>query len=171
MSRQIIICVEANKKSRTDYIYIKDILDYYYDYNQYRTSIKPIFMDSKYNYNKTDIEKQISEKKKQFYGETSILICVDTDKIHANYEDKSFFEKVRLYCNEKEYDLVWFCSDIEEVCLGSSVLDGMKVKEAKAFRRKNMVEKIETKKIEESKPLKGRSNILVILDKYLSRKK
>ena len=171
MYRQLLFCVEANKRSRTDYVYIKDIIDYYYNYDNNKTSIKPIFMGSKYNYNKKDVTRQISEKIRQFDGETNVLICVDTDSIQANYEDKETFDKLTLYCNNNNYELIWFCEDIEEVCWGETIVDCDKVKASERFRRKSMVKEISANKMESSRLSKGYSNILRVLDKYFIRKK
>lgn len=51
MYKQIIICVEANKKSKSDYYYIKKIIDTYYNIDD-KIKLTPIYLGGKGNYKK-----------------------------------------------------------------------------------------------------------------------
>ena len=74
------------------------------------------------------------------------------------------------FCKEKDYDLIWFCHDIEEAFLGKKVSDSQKVQEAADFRKKNKIEGIPIENLSVSEKKANSSNILCILDKYLVRK-
>ena len=171
MYRQLLFCVEADKKSNSDFVYISEILKHFYSYDNNKVSVKCINMGSKYNYNRSKIIKEISSRIRQFRGETNVFICVDTDNIQGKYEDKKKIEEIDDYCKLKGFELIWFCRDIEEVCWGKHIADDIKVKEAGRFRRKNIIKNLETKKLESNNHNKENSNALLVLDQYLERSK
>lgn len=68
------------------------------------------------------------------------------------------------------YGMVWFCHDVEEVFLGIKISDSQKVQEAGVFRKKRKIEETRADNLSCSVKRARASNILNILDKYLSRK-
>lgn len=50
MGLQLIFVVETNKKCKSDWIYIKDTIDYFYQYDPTQTKFSVVFMDGKGNY-------------------------------------------------------------------------------------------------------------------------
>lgn len=75
-----------------------------------------------------------------------------------------------IYCEEKDHELVWFCHDVEEVFLGKRVPDSQKVQEAGTYRRKNGIREMYFNKLSEKTVRPHTSNLMCILDKYLTRK-
>lgn len=65
--------------------------------------------------------------------------------------------------------MVWFCHDIEEVYLGDSVEKRIKTDVAIDFKKKGLVSKEDPEKLMSEKIIKGTSNLLSVLDKYLKR--
>ena len=52
MSLQLIFVVETNKKCKSDWIYIKETIDYLYQYNQTKVKLSPVYMDGKGKFKK-----------------------------------------------------------------------------------------------------------------------
>lgn len=50
MGLQLIFVVETKKKCKSDWIYIKDTIDYYFKYDQANVKITPVYMDGKGKY-------------------------------------------------------------------------------------------------------------------------
>ena len=44
MGLQLIFVVETNKKSKSDWIYVKDTVDYFYKYERTEVKFSPIYM-------------------------------------------------------------------------------------------------------------------------------
>lgn len=170
MAVQMILCVETNKRADTDSIYIMETIRYWYDLNN-QVKISKIFMNTKSRYNSKDVLKEIDEKSKAFtIGETKVIYCIDTDQYEKNIEHEKEFNSISRYCEEKGYDLIWFCHDVEEVFLGKKIPDSQKVNEAAMFRRKKKIEEIHPDKLSCNEKRACVSNIMRVLDKYLSRK-
>ncbi len=60
------------------------------------------------------------------------------------------------------------CHDVEEVFWGHKVSDSQKVQEAFSFRKKKRITEISSKNLSSKEKRTCTSNILDILDKYLS---
>ena len=58
MGLQLIFVVETNKKCKSDWIYIKDTIDRFYQYDQAQVKFSPVYMDGKGKYKNK--EKEIS---------------------------------------------------------------------------------------------------------------
>lgn len=80
MSKQILLCVETNKKARTDYLYIVATIKKYY-IDDRKIIQRPIFLDSKTKYNAKDKVKEINKAIKEFSGETKVIYFIDVDDI------------------------------------------------------------------------------------------
>lgn len=170
MSIQMILCVETNKRADTDSIYILDAIRHWYQLNN-KTKISKIYMNAKSRYNSKDVLREIHKKTTDFsIGETKVIYCIDTDQYEINTEHAKELENINRYCKENNYDLIWFCHDVEEVFLGHSVSDSQKVQTAASFRRKNEIQKIHMDKLFCNTYCNCGSNLLKVLDKYLPRK-
>ena len=56
MGVQLIFVVEANKSCKSDWIYIKSTIDYFYEYNRTGLKLSPVYMDGKGNYKQKEKE-------------------------------------------------------------------------------------------------------------------
>lgn len=125
----------------------------------------------KYKDKEKDILKLISQ-----YASTSkanrskVIYCFDCDDYDMKPEDLKSLESAQQYCSEKGYDFVWFCKDIERVYLGKKVDDSQKKKEAEKFKAKKLIHNIDASKLSVTSYQANTSNIMKILDKYLTRK-
>ncbi len=172
MSRQLLFCVETDKRSKTDWVYIKSVIDKYYIIDN-SISVKPVFMGGKTNYNRGKVVREIKTLIKQFSqtGSTTVLYCIDTDNWDTDHERKRELEEVRKYCTEQGYEFIWFCRDIEEVFWGHQIHNSDKIEKAKKFRSKNRVDLIPADNISKQKIKIGCSNIISVLNKHLKRAK
>ena len=173
MGLQLIIVVEANKKCKSDWIYIKDTIDRFYRYEQAHVKFSPVYMDGKGNYKRK--QREVSELISQYAAasktnQSEVLYCFDCDDYDVKSEDLDFLKSAQQYCNEQEYDFIWFCKDIESVYLGRKVDDGQKKKESSIFKAKKMIKDVDERKLLASTYRTNTSNIMNILDNYLKRK-
>lgn len=170
MAIQMIFCLETNKRANTDYIYIQETIDWLYQKsNQIRFT--PVYMGTKTKYQSRDVLREIMRRTKAFtIGQTKVIYCIDTDHYEKNSEHASAFSDIKRFCEENNYDLIWFCHDVEEVFLGRKISDDLKVREAGTYRRKREIEKISTEKLSSETVRTYTSNLLCVLDKYLVRK-
>lgn len=170
MAIQMMLCVETNKKADTDSIYISETINYLYTVNN-QIKISKVYMNTKSRYKSKDVLKEINQKIKAFtIGETKIIYCIDTDDFERNIDHQKEFHEISRFCEENAYDLIWFCHDVEEVFLGKKVPDSQKVQAAGTFRRKRKIEEMDLNKLSSGVIRIHTSNILNVLDKYLTRK-
>lgn len=170
MARQLIFCLETNKRANTDYIYIKEAIDFLYQESR-QVKISPIYMGTKTKYRSKDVLKEISQKKKMFiHGETKVIYFIDTDAFEKSAEHENAFREIRQFCEKNNFDLVWFCHDVEEVFLGRQIPDDLKVQAAGTYRGKGEIEKMSPEKLSSEIMRKNTSNLLCVLDQYLDRK-
>ena len=52
MGLQLIFAVETNRKCKSDWIYIRDTIDRFYEYENTRIKLTPVYMDGKGKYKK-----------------------------------------------------------------------------------------------------------------------
>lgn len=170
MAIQMILCVETNKRADTDYIYISETIRHLYKKDN-QITINKVYMGSKTKYKSKEVLRNIKQLTKDFtIGETRVVYCIDTDAYETDIEHKKTFGDISRFCEENGYDLIWFCHDIEDVYIGKKISDSQKVQEAGAFRKKNKINEMELDQLSSDKKRAHTSNILCILDKYLSRK-
>lgn len=166
-NKLIVICVECNKQSETDKIYISETIKKYYNIGN-EVAIRYCKMGTKTKYNK--IQSKIKEATKNAPDYT-IILCVDTDDIFASSEAVSLNEKITEYCHAQGYELVWFCKDIEEVFLHEIVSDTDKPKKAELFKTNPRTCKATESSLSVQTPdNRKKSNLLRVLDKYLNRR-
>lgn len=170
MAIQLILCVETNKKSDTDSIYITETLNHYFKIDN-NVKISKVYMETKTKYKSKDVLKDINEKIKLYsFGDSKVIYCIDTDDFEINQEHKRQLEEIGNYCEDNNYDIIWFCHDVEDVFLGKRISDKQKTAEAKTFRRKNAIQQIDTAKLTCNLKICHTSNILNVLCKYLEQK-
>lgn len=170
MAIQMIICLETNSRSKTDYIYIKETLDYLYEINN-QVKISPVYMDGKNKYQTKGVLREIAQKIKAFtIGRSVVFYCVDTDDYEKNTEHANEFHDIRQFCKKSGYEFIWFCHDIEEVFLSKKLSDSQKVREAGAFRNRKGIKNIPLERLTQETVKPSASNIVYILDQYLKRK-
>ncbi len=180
MGRQLIICVEANKESKSDYIYIKKTIEEFFDLDLSVVKLSPIYMGGRGNYASNKIRKEIKRLSNQYNStslnnENSVIFCFDCDDYDTNSEDENFITRAKQFCDKNNYDFVWFCRDVEDVYLKRKVPDNQKRKEADRFITGKKIESVRAEVLSE----KGnslsdfrihRSNIFSVLEKYLKKK-
>ena len=176
MGLQLVFVVEANKKSKTDWIYIKDTIDRFYKYDVAHLKLSTVYMDGKNKY--LVKEKEVKSLISQYNGAsaknvTKVIYCFDCDDYDSNPVDKDFIDKTQKFCKSNNYEYVWFCKDIERVYLGKKVEDGQKNREATKFKADKLIDGVNESRLRGKSICPNMSNILSVLDKfkpYLVRK-
>ena len=169
MSKQILMCVETNKQSDTDSVYIFCTISHYYEESR-KISRKIVHLGSKTKYRDGKIQKEINRFKKGFPGETYVIYFIDTDEYAAKPEDKKLLEEIQEYCSQQEYDLILFDKDIEDVFWGEQCPNTEKVKKARQFKMKKLIESVDESSLSSTILARHQSNILNILNKHFTRK-
>ena len=172
MNCQLIFCVEANKSSKSDYIYIKNTVDRFYIYNNADIKLSPVYMGGRGNYNKNNILTKINSLISQYKagtktGNSIIIYCFDCDNYDSDPQDALFLENARSFCSERGYELVWFCRDIEQVYTGAKCHDRDKKKVAESFAKSRQIKTINADELRHSVYKDKASNLCSVLDKYL----
>lgn len=173
MGLQLIFVVETNKKCKSDWIYIKDTIDHFYEYDKAHVRFTPIYMDGKGNYKKKEAEvlRWITQ-----YGsmtesnQSEVIYCFDCDDYDFDVEDLNFLQEAEKFCRDKGYHFVWFCKDIEGVYIGRKVPDNKKQKEATIFKEKKLVRNVDAKKLSCTNYRTNTSNIMKVLEPYFDEK-
>ncbi len=171
MRRQVLFCVETNKRANTDYRYILSTIDRYYDTSDRQVSYKPIFLESKTKYKDRGKIKEINSFVKNFKGNTAVVYCIDFDDSDRNPETRQLFQSIREFCDSQGYEFVFFNRDVEDVFWGETVNDKDKVAKADQFVRKKMIDVIEESILrDETEKKRHYSNLLNVLDRYFKKK-
>ena len=173
LGKQLIICVETNRQCKSDWMYIKSTIEQYYAINNSDIKLSPVYMNGKGNYKSNKVKKEVATLIKQYAAgtekgsESHVIYAIDSDEYFANAEDAAFIKNVVKYCKGNNYELIWFCRDIEEVYLGKRIEKREKEREATAFLQNHRIKTIKSEILKSENVTLGRSNILLILDKYL----
>ena len=173
MGMQLIFVLETNKKCKSDWIYIKDTIEYFYNIDANNIKFTQVYMDGKGNFKnkQKEINKNIDQYAKgASNGNSKVICCLDSDDYDINMEAIKFLNEAFKFCNDNKYELIWFCKYIERVYLRKKVVKDEKKKEAGKFKANKTIRNIDAKNLVASKYKDGTSNILNILDKYLERK-
>lgn len=103
--RQLLIFVVESKsdKENSDGIYLKETLNYFYDFNQKDTIIKFVYMNGKQNYNKRKVEQKVLHFIKHAKAminniQYKVFYVFDKDNVNLSSEDIIFNKKVTQYC-------------------------------------------------------------------------
>ena len=169
MGLQLIFVVEANKKSKTDWIYIKETIDRFYKYDVAHLKLSAVYMEGKNKY--LSKVKEVNLLISKYNGASSInvtkvIYCFDCDDYDSNPVDKEFLEKTQEFCNANNYAYVWFCKDIERVYLGKKVEDGHKNREATRFKANKLIDGVKESRLNGKSISHNMSNILRGLDEF-----
>ena len=128
-------------------------------------------MDGKGNYKSSKKEKEIGKLVSQYKAgaksnQSKVIYCFDCDEYNTKPDDAKFLEMSKNYCNDKGYDFVWFCKDIECVYIGNKVDDSQKKIVATKFKAQKSIQKIDKKNLLGGEYQNKKSNILEILNQY-----
>jgi len=172
MGLQLIICVETNKKTNSDYIYINATIKFFYKIGLANIKISPVYMDGRGNYSSGKINKRINALINEYKAgsknnESIVIFCFDCDDYDTKPEDKQFLDNAKQYCADNGYRFVWFYKEIENVFWGRTVPDNAKKKEAENFAKKNKIKDLNIDNLKADKYKDGKSNLCSILDDYL----
>lgn len=175
MGLQLIICVETNQKTKSDYIYIKNTIENFYYVNQSGIRLSPVFMDGKGNYDSRKTVKTIADFIRKYHAASKnnksiVIYCFDCDNFDTNPTDKEFLDTVQKYCKDREYRFAWFCRDIEHVYLGKQIPDKEKGRAAERFAASHSIKEVELEKLLSNRMQNHRSNLCSVLDEFLRRK-
>ena len=166
--KQLIICVETSKTAATDVFYIEKTIKTFYRIDN-SIKLSYIYCEGKSKYNSKSVISEIKDKKSKI--KDSIVIYVyDTDSIDSNTDDIKLTSLIEAYCNDNNYSYIWFYRDIEEVFLHQSIDNTKKVSEAKKFSNLHDLGFADEKSLSFTDKVRYKSNILIVLDKYLIRK-
>lgn len=173
MGLQLIFVVETNSKCKSDWVYIKDTIEKFYQYDRAKIKLSPVYMDGKGKYEKK--EKEIMKLISQYAStsrenESKTIYCFDCDDYDSKPEDLKFLDDARQYCKDHRSDFVWFCKDIERVYLNKKVDKSQKKTESVTFKSKKLINSVDADKLSLNSYRANTSNIMIILDKYLTRK-
>ena len=169
MNKQLILCFECDKISRTDHVYYRCTIEQFY-HSSVKITETPIYMGSKSKYNNRKTIQEISKAKRSFSGETYVIYFIDEDQVTAKPEDEKTLTEIKNYCHLNAYDLVLFNKDVEDVFWGKTVCNNEKVAKAAEYRRKQKITTVNEAYLSATRITRHKSNILTILDKYWIRK-
>lgn len=169
MSRLVILCVECNIQSESDYVYISETIKHFY-VDDKKVIIRPVYLGSKTKYNSKDVCRKIKGIVAGYKGAVNVVYCIDYDDYNVSYETKVLFDNIKTYCDNNSYEFVFFNKDIEDVYWGAQVTKSEKVKKAAEFRHKHIIGNVDPEKLVRDNANQKGSNILNVLDKFLKRK-
>ena len=158
---KIVFVMETRSSNRSDWMYIKSTIDYFYKPRTF--ALDKIFATTKSELIQQDVK--INSKINDLNREVKVIVVADYDR------DENLNNIIEQYCNDKKYDLVWMNLDVEDVYLGRQVPDNRKKSEAINFQAKKHKLLPNIKGLDNNTPLKTRhtTNLLLVLDKYISR--
>lgn len=169
--KQIILCVETNKKAKTDVVYIDAVIKQLYCINS-EIKLQYEYFSGKGGYKDSTvlkkIEKDIKALKERSLSE--VIYFVDADKYDSNSEDQQLNTDIENFCRQNGYKFVWFCRDIEEVFLHKTVDDSKKKEEVAKFKKGNNLGKATEQTLSARSMARKKSNMLLVLDQVLNRK-
>ena len=171
MGLQLIFCIETRSKKGSDWVYIAQTIDNYYQRDRAIKQSK-VPMNGKMGMNSPKVKRKVDQLIREYKsnGESRIIYCVDTDDWKSDPEQQKDWQKIQAFCKNRGYDLVWFCRDIEEVFLGFRIDSSVKAEHAAQFRRGKGIQKIGSDRLSREIVKERYSNILLVLDQYLERK-
>lgn len=167
MIDNLIICMECENKSNSDFIYINEILNHFYHdiTKSGELSIKYVLMRGKHNYNNQFVIDDISKYTKDKF---KIVYILDKDDSSISPTDQQFIQDVERYTELNNYGLVWFVREIECLMLGKS--SNNKSKDAATFRRKKSIKDLNEQTFRNPNPQnRFSSNFLIVFDEIFSR--
>lgn len=164
----VVFCVESDKKARTDDKYIDKVLREYYVIDN-NVKIAYAHMNGKGNFDKKFVIDDIKSNFSGDYDERHVIYCIDLDN-QADSDAIELNKKIKEYCDNLHYELIWFCRDIEEVFLHKRVEQSMKLCEADRFRRTKGLGKASKNALSSNFETPKKSNFLLVLDAFMTKK-
>jgi len=164
----VVLCVETDQKAQTDDKYIDKVIRQFYIIDN-NIKIAYVHMNGKGNYNKKTVANQIKKWFSGDFDERHVAYCIDID----NQADSAIIEqnkKIEEYCMSLNYDLIWFCRDIEEVFLHKRISKSDKIGESNKFMRVQGMGKATETSLSSKYQVTKSSNLLCILDSCMDRK-
>ena len=166
----MIIAVEANKESRSDYRYIDPFIKRYFKIGTNKISY--VYMGSKRNYSDKGINAQINSLINSYRktGKSHVIYCFDTDDFSVSPDHQANDEKIKKDLVHNS-DIVWFNRDIEEVFINSRLENAEKKSKSIDFLAKGLIKSVSYKLFtyEDDFVGKRRSNLGVVISKYLEK--
>lgn len=170
MSIQLIIAVEANKESKSDYRYIDPFIKRYFKIGTNKISY--VYMGSKMNYSDKGIKNQITSLINSYSktGKSHVIYCFDTDDFSVSPEHQVNDEKIKKDLVHNS-DIVWFNRDIEEVFINSRLENSEKKSKSINFLANGLIKLVSYQLFtyEDDFVGKRRSNLGVVISKYLEK--
>ena len=167
-NKLILIVVETTNKAQTDPAYISKAIREIYKQDSLITE-RYGYLSAKTNYKSRSIINEIKSKTSGF-EEYHIVYCLDTDDIFTDPMQLNQNNEIMEYCRKNNYDVIWFCRDIEEVFLHKKINDTEKLKESKKFSSKKGISSATLQSLSSEGKYKQTSNFTKIFDKYFERK-
>lgn len=98
MGVQLIFVVEANKSCKSDWIYIKSTIDYFYEYNRTGLKLSPVYMDGKgkYKQKEKEVKSLISQYSKASKGNKSKVRFI-YDSVFQAYDCYFLKDRIKSY--------------------------------------------------------------------------
>ena len=165
---QLLLAVECSKESKSDEMYIKSFINKYFDVGFNKLSF--VYLNGKTNYK--NIKNTINKKVREYSGSSHVIFCLDTDS--NTPDNKALNDDIVSFASTNNFDLVWFCKDIEDVFLNRKISKNVKSDTATSFYKKKDYSKIKVSSFSINKNWNElnpkNSNLYTIINKYLNSK-
>lgn len=114
MGLQLIFCVETKNNNGSDWVYINETINHYYQRDK-TIKITKVTMNGKMGLTRPKVQRKVGQLIREFgsAGKTSVICCVDTDDWNTDPQRQKDWKTVSEFCADKGYELVWFCRTIE----------------------------------------------------------
>ena len=163
---------QINDFNKADEFLSKNIIykdDYSKEINGRIKKIEDIKMSITFLKGKIEALKKsfVEEKNKTDYDSVKKRIENGINKI----EDLTFLKTVKKYCDDRGYDFIWFCKDVEQVYIGKRVDNSKKKNESTKFKKNNLITKVDVHRLSGRDYRIKTSNIMTVLDSYQELKR
>ena len=166
MSKHVLLWVETNKQARTDTAYVNETINYYYDRKKSIYRIEEL--ETKTHYNSSKVLKKTKEFCQYVPKDDAVIIyCIDVDNYQVSIEQNKLFESIKSFCTERNYELVLFCKDVEDVYWREQIQKNEKKMKAQEFIQKKLIVSVNEGDLRKDGLHRHGSNVLTILDKYM----
>lgn len=160
MGLQLIFVVETNKKCNSDWIYIKETIENFFDYDNTQIKLSRVYLSGKGNYNSKTAQRDID------HNRSEVLYCADCDEYDNQISDKNYLVNIQKFCKDRGHKFTWFCKDIERVYVHKKVEDNQKKKESERFKARKSIRNVEVHRLKAGTFQNNTSNIVGVLDQF-----
>ena len=106
MSKHLIMCIESQKNSDIDKMYVDKVINYIYIINN-DVVLTYIEMSGKGNYNKPNIINKINKYlRMSTKNEKYVIYCIDTDNYDTDFSISEQNNKIEQYCKDNDIKLL-----------------------------------------------------------------